>query len=124
MEQEPGCIYWIDETTGLRCLAVRNVMNLLYGYVGIPQGHPWYGKEYDDDALKDVEVHGGLTFSAYNIKKDGQSADDNLWWLGFDCGHYGDLIHNQHELIENNHRNISYAQAECRKLASQAMQGA
>lgn len=30
------------------------------GYVALCEGHPDYGKDYDDI---DVEVHGGLTFS-------------------------------------------------------------
>ena len=54
------------------------------GYVRIPQGHPWYGeKAYDIDC----SVHGGLSWS-------GPPPFDNNdeWWVGFDCGHSGDII--------------------------------
>ena len=47
---------------------------------------------YDDDDRVQIDmyfnVHGSLTFSdnypGYPVENDG------LWWLGFDCGHYGD----------------------------------
>jgi len=29
------------------------------GYIGVPKGHVWYGKHYDDI---ECDVHGGLTF--------------------------------------------------------------
>ena len=45
----------------------------------------------DDDRIKmDLyfNVHGSLTYSGDN---DGTyPVESNLWWLGFDCGHYGD----------------------------------
>lgn len=63
----------LDEGFGHRC-----------GYVGLPQGHPSYGKRYEDI---DVEVHGGLTFSGWDV--EGFTADQ-LWWVGFDCLHAGD----------------------------------
>lgn len=51
------------------------------GYAGIKKDHELYGVHYDS---VDLEVHGGLTFS-------GEHNDSNLWWLGFDCAHGGDL---------------------------------
>ncbi|MGW8936016.1 hypothetical protein [Gordonia terrae] len=45
------------------------------GYVKVPDGHPWYGLDYE---MIDVEVHGGLTFA-----RDG--------WIGFDTLHLGDV---------------------------------
>lgn len=47
---------------------------------------------FDDDERVSLDlyfnVHGGLTYSnnypGYPVENDG------LWWLGFDCGHYGD----------------------------------
>lgn len=45
------------------------------GYVRVPDGHPWFGLDYDDI---DVEVHGGLTFA-------------RAGWIGFDTLHSGDV---------------------------------
>lgn len=45
----------------------------------------------DDDRIRmDVyfNVHGGLTYSSNN--NGTYPVESNLWWLGFDCGHYGD----------------------------------
>lgn len=46
-DDEPDRMQWPDETTDLPCLAVRNPMGALCGYVGLSAGHPWYGKSYD-----------------------------------------------------------------------------
>src|ERR1700742_655501 len=82
------------ENKGFPCLINRNTnMGFLCGYVAVPPEHPWHGKHYDDI---EAEVHGGLTYSdscqgeIYHVPKEGQS--DNVWWLGFDCGHAFDLI--------------------------------
>jgi hypothetical protein len=54
------------------------------GYVRIAEGHPFYGKTYDDIP---VSVHGGITFGEHIM-------DDSRWpdgyWIGFDTAHYGD----------------------------------
>lgn len=94
------------------------------GYVNIPEGHPWHGKEYDDvvvgepsegdDAWMEdyerrmegiVRVHGGLTYSGRSLvgMPDG-------WWVGFDCAHYQDTPERCTE---------DYVSAECRSLAEQ-----
>ena len=36
------------------------------GYIGVPKGHLWHGMDYDD--LRDVDVHGGLTWSDNYIR--------------------------------------------------------
>lgn len=44
-----------------------------------------YGKHYDDIH---ISCHGGITYSRnYLPYVDDQKGD---WWIGFDCGHYGD----------------------------------
>ena len=58
------------------------------GYVRIPAGHPWHGKDYDDIEPY-PDVHGGLTFAEADTHC-GKGGEDNAWWLGFDCGHVGD----------------------------------
>lgn len=64
-DDEPDKVQWQDEATGLPCLIVRSPVGALCGYVGVPPDHPWHGKEYDDEALIGVEVHGGLSFAAF-----------------------------------------------------------
>ena len=50
------------------------------GYVLLPPEHPMYNVDYEDI---NVEVHGGLTYSA-------TQAETGLWMLGFDTGHLDD----------------------------------
>lgn len=96
---EPDKVQWIDEETDLDCLAKRGPTGAWCGYVGVPPGHPWHGKDYDD--LYDIQVHGGLTYAnscdeeiedgwgICHIPEPGRPAD--VWWLGFDCAHYMDF---------------------------------
>lgn len=93
-QMEPDKIQWQDNATGLPCLVVRNHYGVWCGYVGVSKTHPSYEKNYDD---VHVNVHGGLTFSA-KCHPDGkichlvsEGEDDNVWWLGFDCGHGCDV---------------------------------
>jgi hypothetical protein len=37
------------------------------------------------------DVHGGITYSEGG-KKSRYPVESDLWWFGFDCGHYGDGI--------------------------------
>lgn len=131
--------HWIDRETGLDCLIVRNPhCKNLCGYVGVPKGHPWYGREYEEC---DADVHGGLTFASkcqhggkicHGVEKDGEIANDDVWWLGFDCAHGGDLVPGVIESLraigplasyhDNEvYRNIAYVERECRSLAKQAI---
>jgi hypothetical protein len=85
---------WIDPKTGLPCLVVRNDMGALCGYVGVPRGHPWYEKGYDSiDPYP--SVHGGLTYASRCYGKICHEVEpgepDDVWWLGFDCAHAGDV---------------------------------
>ena len=60
------------------------------GYVGIPIGHPWYGKHYS--YINDyVCIHGGLTYSENHITDE---YDDEYWWIGFDTCHCYDNLTN------------------------------
>lgn len=61
----------------------------LCGYVAVPDGHPAYGKNYDDWILLDISVHGGLTYAS--IRTPCSDETQNQWWLGFDCNHAGDI---------------------------------
>jgi hypothetical protein len=90
---------WADEATGYACLIKRGPVGALCGYVGVPEGHPWHGKDYDD-ITPYPEVHGGLTYAS--LCQEGPEGEtichmaapgepEPLWWLGFDCAHAGDL---------------------------------
>jgi hypothetical protein len=93
---EPDKIVWVDGATDLDCMMLRNHHGAWCGYVGVPPGHRFHGRDYGD---VEVEVHGGLTFSdgcapgpteaSAAICHDGTPG---VWWLGFDCGHWRDRI--------------------------------
>src|ERR1700733_9975463 len=95
---EPDKEQWPDETTGLPCLIKRNQFGALCGYVGVAEGHPWFGQS---DGDVDADVHGGLTYASFCQEGDdeahtichipGPGEADRVWWLGFDAGHAFDL---------------------------------
>lgn len=78
------------------------------GYVGVPAGNLYYGKDNLGD-VGDLEVHGGVTFSAEDLR--GVQGVD--WWLGFDCAHYGDTIAVC---------TLEYCMKQCEHLAEQIVQ--
>ena len=100
---EPDKLQWIDGRTRLDCLMVRNHNGAWCGYVGVPPGHAFHGKGYDEVPYESADVHGGLTYAApcageevavqghgvCHIPEPGRP--DNVWWFGFDCSHSGDL---------------------------------
>jgi hypothetical protein len=75
-------------TSGYRAIVIFNDTGHRCGYVEIPRSHPCYEKEYSDI---DVNVHGGLTFSAYS-KEMPYDIPEGFWVLGFDCIHSNDAI--------------------------------
>ena len=65
------------EGSGLKCaVLLMPRMGHMNGYVQLPEGHPYRGKDYDDI---DATVHGGLTYA------------DDEGWVGFDTAHSGDI---------------------------------
>lgn len=96
------------EAHGLACHILRHrVLGHLCGYVGLPAGHPLHG---ETNPLRiDVEVHGGVTY--------GRKHTDGLYWVGFDCSHYGDLTPGG--VDGGTYRTIEYVRKETRKLARQ-----
>ncbi len=100
-QSEPDRLeFRVPELPTLACLMVRGPMGSWCGYVGVPPGHPAHGK---DDGELDLKVHGGLTYAApcmvesargpealvCHVPQPGES--DDVWWLGFDCGHAWDV---------------------------------
>lgn len=114
---------------GLPALVVRHEESgHLCGYVGVPAGHPWYEVEYDN-CEPFPDVHGGLTYSrkcqshVCHTVEDGE--DGNVWWLGFDCAHLGDLCHvkrldRDYVSPDDCYRTTKYVERQCEQLAKQA----
>lgn len=138
--QEPDKVQWVDEETGLDCLARRvgPASGHWCGYVGVPPGHALYRTGYSDcDHL--FEVHGGLTFSdtchedqehgICHVPEAGRT--DKVWWFGFDCAHCFDFAPEREALwgkypfqdspgaSMEAYRDLTYVRAECAKLAAQ-----
>ncbi len=104
-QTEPDRVEW--EHNGHSCMIIRNYYGVWCGYVAVTKEHPCYEKNYSVpfDEEKDeseanyptesLEVHGGLTYANHcqgeicHVPKPGQP--DDVWWLGFDCGHHMDL---------------------------------
>lgn len=97
------------------------------GYVGIPEGHQYFGKNYQE--LDHLEVHGGLTYSADHRPLH---EPDGLWWFGFDCAHGFDFAPQLHKDItklglpfsalltdENGYRTLDYVKKQALHLAKQ-----
>lgn len=134
-QDEPDKIQFTDRATGLPCLIVRNHGGALCGYVGVPEGHKAYRKRYNDKLLRALHVHGGLTFSDHcrenaieersicHIPDPGEP--DNVWWLGFDCGHASDRLPAYHRgsvgLFGDRikYRTVNYVKRHIAKLALQ-----
>jgi hypothetical protein len=136
---EPDKVQWPDETTGLPCLAVRNLhFGHWCGYVGLSPDHPMYGKGYSDEGV-DFAVHGGLTFADKCRPGENEAEGichtpapgepDHVWWFGFDCAHIGDRwprdeMHGLRGGIwsagpHESYRTLAYVQRQCVDLAAQ-----
>ena len=98
-EGEPDKAVWVDKATDLDCMIHRNRTGALCGYVGVGPDHSLHGKDYDKVG---VDVHGGLTYAngcqegddpAINVCHVPQPGrPDDVWWFGFDCAHFRDLV--------------------------------
>ncbi len=111
---------WVYE--GYTCLIKRSkYMGHLCGYIGLPPTHKLYKKHYDDI---DVMVHGGLTFADF-----WEDERDNLWYVGFDCAHYGDFQPGLAKLSPGylrygldqgtTYKNMDFVTKECESLVDQ-----
>lgn len=111
-----------DWTTaaGFRAVVTMGSMGFRCGYVGVPEGHPLHGAEYDapcsalpapadDEEVGKRGIIPLLCASAdssrltspdvvfdvhggltYSAGRDYPVPSDGLWWFGYDCGHAGD----------------------------------
>lgn len=121
-QNEPDYLQFKDEATGAPCLIVRGPVGALCGYVGVPEGHKYFGVEYDNVP---VEVHGGLTYSNHctdhicHVPEPGEP--DHVWWLGFDCAHSEDMAPAIPVVCNGRYRyrDMDYVKREIRELAEQ-----
>jgi hypothetical protein len=129
-QSEPDREEWVTEV-GLPAIIRRGTFGSWCGYVAVPPGHPAHGA---GEALP-VEVHGGITYHApcsgdiCHVPAPGEP--DDVWWIGFDCGHYRDLQPGIEALMRIKYpggisghkievyRDIHYVKAECEELAKQ-----
>lgn len=131
---EPDLVEWRDARyPDFALLVVRShTSGGLCGYVGLPPSHPLHGKPYED---LELEVHGGLTYAGScaghicHVPAPGEP--DDVWWLGFDCGHASDVspgldafarkrLGAPHFKFEYAHyRPLVYVMSEVEQLASQ-----
>ncbi len=109
---------------GFEWMVIRNHRAYRCGYVKVPPGHPWSGRDYNDI---DASVHGGLTFAEPDVSCDRGGPDDG-YWVGFDCAHAFDapdpaLLSERPPLLMFGNevvRDQAYVEAECRSLCEQA----
>lgn len=97
-DDEPDKVQWRDPETGIACLAVRGRMGSWCGYAGVEEDHPAFEKGYNE---VNVDVHGGLTYANHCMEGPEETVvchipepgkPDHVWWLGFDCAHFMDLV--------------------------------
>ena len=138
-DSEPDKLTWMDEATGLDCMALRNRLGAWCGYVGLGPEHPLHGLDYDE--VSGVGVHGGLTFAdrcdetgvvpmsqrICHVPEPGRPGD--VWWLGFDCAHAWDVAPGLRAWTERlvdhppwpdwSYRDLAYVRSEVESLARQ-----
>jgi hypothetical protein len=94
-DTESDRVQW--QHKGIDCLILRTHMGNWCGYAAVTEGHPLFGKDYED---VDLHAHGGLTYAnkcqgnVCHVPEPGQP--DNVWWFGFDCAHCFDYLPAMH----------------------------
>lgn len=134
-DDEPDRVPWTDPATGYPCIIRRNPVGAWCGYVGVPPGHPYHGKGYNEIDYEEIDIHGGLTYAAgcdddpangiCHIPPPGQP--DDVWWFGFDCAHAGDITpgtlrYYRSPIADDVYRDLDYVAAETTRLAAQLHQ--
>lgn len=131
-QQEADRAEWVDPETGYACLITRGPWCNLCGYVAVPNGHPAYGKHYDD--LREIDGHNGLTYSGecrgHVCHTPAPGMPDDVWWLGFDTAQTWDYkplrldqarAREAHELVNKDtvYRDMAYCRRICADIAMQ-----
>lgn len=115
---------WTTEA-GLRAV-IRFVRGSHYcGYVAVEPGHPWYGiEDFFATHQPVLTPHGGVTYLDGNEDYPAPSDPATVWWVGFDCAHWGDLSYSEDAkgyAPEPYHsfKDAHYVESECERLAHQ-----
>lgn len=76
----------------IECVTILNVpMGIRCGYIGVGDNSPLYGMREEDLPLR---AHGGITYASHFPPRTFESIQKgrNLYWIGFDTGHFGDRL--------------------------------
>lgn len=99
------------------------------GYAAVGPGHPLHPGSRDTEVdafdVDCIDVHGGVTYGATcvgevcHVPVPGES--DDVFWVGFDCGHYDDVLPAMPEATGSDatYKTAAYARAEVERLAEQ-----
>lgn len=113
---EPDYKSWIDEETGYQCAIVRSSHpGILCGYVMLTKNHVFHHLKLDEfDEY--IICHGSITYDGTDINGMEER------WIGFDCGHAGDLMPAYDHTHQNTYRNFEYVENQCKRLAKQFLE--
>lgn len=133
-ENEPDKIQYTDPATGFPCLIVRTTLGHLCGYVGVNNQHKYFEKGYDEIPV-DIELtYSDLCQPSTDENQHtichipGKGETDNIWWLGFDCAHLGEISPGMSFYGNENlgsmckgeiYKNMNYVKKEISSLARQ-----
>lgn len=90
---EPDRVQW--QHAGYACMLLRHPHGGHWcGYVGVDRAHPFYGRKPLEEELPlegpwDLNYGDRCDGAVCHIPEPGMPED--VWWLGFDCGHAFDL---------------------------------
>lgn len=122
---------------GYNCLIIRHkTMLYLCGFVAVNEDSIFFGS---DPLNLDFKVHGSVTVGFpgldNNWKEDlyykplTDETGKSLWWLGFDCGHTGDLtpidllLDSVLDMNDNRtYKNLEYVENELKYLVDQIIE--
>lgn len=118
---EPDSWLHIDDD-GLVLAAVRAGVGWWRGYLGIH-------KAMDHNRLRGIRAHGGLTYK--KAESPGSLTTTMLmalsvsgyempvFWIGFDCGHRGDMVPQQGWIEVGIYRDLEFVRGEIQRMADQ-----
>lgn len=133
---------WLDESTKLRCLILRNKIGTLCGYVSISPDNKLY-KQHKTVIDRCVNVYGGVTYAGrcksiaeplttshihpigLNSVAQYLTGENLLWWVGFDTNHYQDLspyvysVHRSGMSPDRVYKDLKFIANEVKHLAAQ-----
>lgn len=110
---------------GFPCVVLFMPFGFRCGYIGIPKGHRFYKMNY---VKIPVGCHGGLTYSDDHLH---HQDDKDIWWIGFDCGHYMDgydlksrrqyfpELPDEEFMYTEEYKDIGFCKHECREIVDQ-----